>query len=254
MKALTTYFILLATLGCLARAEQNTEIPSASPEVPPRIRIPSIEVVPPAETSDNAEAESEQAALTLAAQAKGWVPRGSSGVLRSGMQVKVTVMIQGNMVHAPEPQRINESGKIGLPLLNNIEIADRSVEDIEVLITEAYKEFYKEPLVNVEFVGSVEDPSSSPWGFITLMGNVASPGPLAAPPTGNLTVSGALKKAGGMAASANKGSISIFRPLPDENRVERIKVDLDDLGRKGRHSEDVTLYAGDVVYIPERIF
>jgi protein involved in polysaccharide export with SLBB domain len=86
------------------------------------------------------------------------------------------------------------------------------------------------------------------------MGNVASPGPIAMPPTRILTVSGAVKLAGGSGASAKKGSIRIYRPLPEEDSVEMIKVDLDVLGRQGAHSEDVRLQAGDVIYIPERIF
>lgn len=234
-------------------AQNGGAIPPPSENAPPRIRIPVVSGDAPAIPQGDG-AEEEQAAISLAAQAKGWVPRGTSGILKSGMQLRITVMIQGTVVHATEPQRINEFGRIGLPLLNNIHIADKSIETIEEVVTEAYKEYYREPLVNVEFVGSVEDPSSSPWGFVTLLGNVASPGPIAVPPTGNLTVSGALKKAGGLAASAKEASIRIYRPLPSENVVERIQVDLLDLGRKGEHKEDVTVLAGDVIYVPERIF
>ena len=74
------------------------------------------------------------------------------------------------------------------------------------------------------------------------------------PPTQLLTISGAVKLAGGTAASANKGSIRIFRPHPEEDSVEVIWVDLEILAKKGKQAEDVSLRAGDVVYIPERIF
>jgi protein involved in polysaccharide export with SLBB domain len=251
-------YILITLAGLPAAFAQSAmEIPPPSDTPPPRFRIPisnGVAQIPSSDSTDENTAD-EQAALQLAAQAKGWVPPGSSGVLRKGMQLRVTVMIQGQTVHASEPQRINESGMIGLPLLeNNILIADKSIDTIEQQLTLAYKDYYRNPLVNVEFVGSVEDPSSTPWGYVTLMGNVGSPGPIAMPPTGNLTVSGALKKSGGLAASAKEASIRIFRPIPSEQTVEVIKADLVDLGKKGEQQEDVLLQAGDVVWVPERVF
>lgn len=236
-------------------AREGSDIPPPAAAAPERIKIPLDSAYEPAAAGgDEEEAEGELAALNLAAAGQGYVPAGSSGILRNGMQIRVTVMIQGQVELATEPQRINESGNIGLPLLKNFYVANQSLEDVEKNITASYKDYYRDPLVNVEYVGSTEDPSSSPWGYVTLMGNVGSPGPLAVPPTGNLTVSGALKKAGGASASAKKGSISIYRPLPEENSVERIRVDLDDLAKKGRHREDIQLRPGDVVYVPERVF
>jgi protein involved in polysaccharide export with SLBB domain len=170
------------------------------------------------------------------------------------MPVLVTVIVRGRIEFEPQAQRINQSGNIGLPLIQTVRIGNMDLEEAEKLLTTEYSQYYREPLVNVEFAGAVDDPSLSPWGYVTLMGNVASPGPIAMPPTRILTVSGAVKLAGGSGASAKKGSIRIYRPLPEEDSVEMIKVDLDVLGRQGAHSEDVRLQAGDVIYIPERIF
>lgn len=250
-----TFPLLLALAAPVFGQPKNGDIPPVSEKTPDRIRIPIDTAINSAvATTPNKGAEQgEQVAFTIAAQAKGWVPRGTSGILRSGMQCRVTVMIQGEIVHATETQRINESGQIGLPLLNNFAISNKSIETIEEQITEAYKEFYREPLVNVEYVGSVDDPSSTPWGFVTLIGNIGSPGPIAVPPTGTLTVSGAVKKAGGLAESAKPSSIRIFRPHPEDKTVERINVDLQDLGRRGEHQQDIILLPGDVLYVPERI-
>jgi len=220
-----------------------------------RVRIPIAEAKEAIEKGDVKEATNEEViAFSIAAQAKGWIPEGSSGILRPGMMVKVTVMIQGVVEFPPEQQRINQSGKIGLPLIQSIAVADMDIEEVENRITEEFKVYYQDPLVNVEYVGETDDPSLSPWGYVTLMGNVNSPGPLAMPPTQSLTVSGAVKLAEGTAASAKKGSIRIFRPHPEDDSVEMIKVDLDVLGKRGRHAEDVSLRPGDVIFIPERIF
>jgi len=229
--------------------------PPATDGATTRVRIP----IPTARSAVEMDrigdvTEEDALAFSIAAEAQGWVPADSTGILKPGMSVLVTVRVQGRVEFAQEPQRINQSGKIGLPLVQIIEIGNKDIEDAEALITRAYKKYYRDPLVNVEFAGMADDPSQSPWGYVTLMGNVNSPGPLAMPATRILTVTGAVKRAGGSDASANKGSIRIYRPIPEEDSVEMIKVDLEVLGKRGRHGEDVRLQAGDVVYIPERIF
>lgn len=252
-------FLLICTstaFGVVAvNAQEDLGIPPPSEVQPERVYIPIKEVQARIANNDKGDAtEDEIAAFSIAVAARGWIPENSSGIIRNGMMVKVKVMVQGVIEHATEPQRISHSGKIGLPLLQNVDVGDKDIEGIEEMLTEAYSQYYVAPLVNIEFVGDTKDPSQSPWGYVTMMGNIASPGPLAMPPTQLLTISGAVKLAGGLAASANKGSIRIFRPHPDEDSMEVIRVDLDVLAKKGKHAEDVSLRAGDVVYIPERIF
>lgn len=245
--------ILLFSL--LAPVKSELVLPPSTDTQTQRIRIPvakAQEAIAKNETGD--ATEEEIAAFKIAANAQGWIPEGSSGIIRNGMMIRVTVMVQGQAELATEAQRINQSGEIGLPLLMNVRVGGMDLLDIEKMLTESYKEYYQAPLVSVQFVGSPEDPSESPWGFITMMGNVASPGPISMPATGLLTVSGAVKRAGGVAASANKGSIRIYRPHPQEDTVELIRVDLNVLARRGEQAEDVSLRAGDVVFIPERIF
>lgn len=253
MKA-STLLLLTGFSTSLMAQNPKGDIPPVSETSPNRVRIPIAGGNTAAESvSDRGDAQGERLAFSIAAQAKGWVPEGTSGILRNGMMCQVTVMVQGNTVHSSEVQRINESGKIGLPLVNNVRITDKSIETIEKQLTEAYKEFYRDPLVNVEYRGPMGDPSSAPWGFVTLMGNVGSPGPLVVPPTGAMTVSGAIKKSGGLAESAKPSSIRIYRPHPQDKTVERINVDLLELGRKGKHHQDIILLPGDVLYVPERI-
>ncbi|MGA0332958.1 MAG: polysaccharide biosynthesis/export family protein [Kiritimatiellia bacterium] len=249
-----SFWILPLALGLLLPL-QAQEIPPPSDTPPDRIIIPISQASRNMAKNGTGEAtDDEVVAFAIAASAKGWIPEGSAGRLLNGMQVRVTVMVQGRIEHSTEPQRINYNGEIGLPLLQNVIVGEKDMGFVEEMLTEEYSEFYVDPIVNLEVVGNTDDPSMCPWGFITIMGNVGSPGPLAMPPTQFLTISGAVKRAGGLAASANKGSIRIFRPHPEDNTVEIIRVDLDNLAKRGRQTEDVSLRAGDVVYIPERIF
>lgn len=247
--------VFLLVLGRLALAQEPLDIPPPGEGNVERVRIPIKTAEKAIEEGNTGDATNEEAlAFSIAAQAKGWVPPDSAGILRPGVRISVTVLIQGSPEFKVGAQRITQSGMIGLPLVQNIEIGGMDIEEVEKLITKKYKEYYRDPLVNVEYSDSTTDPSLSPWGYVTMMGNVASPGPLSIPPTRVLTVSGAVKLAGGTAASANKGAIRIFRPHPEEESVEVIKVDLDILGKRGKQAEDVSLLAGDVIFIPERIF
>jgi len=224
------------------------EIEPAPAPAPERIRLDGS--TPAATASLTAE---ERAALQLALEGDG--VRGRSGnLILPGMQIVVNVLVQGKEEIRTNPQRINESGRIALPLILNVPVANMSLEEIENRLAELYSEYFRDPHVIVEFIGSTEDPYLSPWGFVTLMGNVARPGPVAVPPTQNMTVSGAIKAAGGESSSANTTSITVFRPNLEANTVERYSVNLRNVGRRGNHEDDITIKAGDVIFIPERIF
>jgi len=214
--------------------------------VPPRIRIRQ-------DASADTRSPDENAAAQIALQGAGYVAPGRN-VIRPGMQVRVVVLVQGREEISTAPQRINESGRIALPHILNVPVANLSLEEIEAHLSELYSEFFRAPHVIVEYVGSTEDPYLSPWGYVTLMGNVARSGPVAVPPTQTMTVSGAIKTAGGTSASANESSIIVFRPNLEEQTVDRIAVDLRNVGRRGNHENDVLVRAGDVIFVPERIF
>ncbi len=249
------FLSLLPAIGLtvLPLSAQDTGIPPPSDEPPARIRIPLASVEKAVQQSEDRDEADEIAALALAARAPGYVPPTMGSILRTGMPLRVVLTIQGRVEFSSDAQRINESGRIGLPLINTIEVVNKSLAQVEHEITAAYLEFYRDPLVRVEFVGEAGNPYMSPWGFVTLTGAVRDTGPIAIPPTRNLTVSGAIKLAGGAPETANKGRIRVFRPDPEDKSVERINVDLNDLGSRGRANEDILLQPGDVVYVPERI-
>jgi hypothetical protein len=223
-------------------------VDSAPAQPPRRIRL---DAANPSETS--ALPPEERAALQLALEGDG--VRGRAGnLILPGMPIVVNVLVQGKEEIRTNPQRINESGRIALQLIGNVPVANMSLEDIENHLAELYREYFRDPHVIVEFVGSTEDPFMSPWGFVTLMGNVGRPGPVAVPPTQNMTVSGAIRSAGGESPSANISAVTVFRPNLENNTVDRYVVNLRNVGRRGNHEDDILVKAGDVIFIPERIF
>lgn len=262
---LPVFFILPFTF-LLATAEEENAVgfrlvaPASPPPAPARIAqgdpTPAPERIRLDEGAGEAAStlsEQERAALLLAMEGGG--VRGPGGnLILPGMQIVVNVLVQGKEEIRTNPQRINESGRIALPLVLNVPVANMSLEQIENRLSALYSDYFRDPHVIVEFVGSTDNPFLSPWGFVTLMGNVSRPGPVAVPPTQNMTVSGAIQAAGGESSSANTTSITVFRPNLDANTVERYSVNLRNVGRRGNHEDDILVKAGDVIFIPERIF
>jgi protein involved in polysaccharide export with SLBB domain len=65
-------------------------------------------------------------------------------------------------------------------------------------------------------------------------------------------VSGAIQQAGGLDTSARSSSIRLTRRQTD-GKTERISVDFTAIG-EGKVENDILLQAGDVIYVPERVF
>ncbi len=90
----------------------------------------------------------------------------------------------------------------------------------------------------------------SPWGTVAVLGEVGRPGPVNMPSTMDLTVTKVLQEAGGCKPFADKTSIRVTRCDKDGNQVRTI-VNLNEIGKDGRVDKDMSLRAGDVVWVPE---
>jgi protein involved in polysaccharide export with SLBB domain len=93
----------------------------------------------------------------------------------------------------------------------------------------------------------------SPYGFVTVLGEVVNPGPVNMPPTMDLTVTKALQMAGNTKPFANKRNVLVTRRAQDGS-LTRTEVDIVEIGEMGRIDKDVVLRPGDVVFVREIIF
>jgi polysaccharide biosynthesis/export protein len=116
-------------------------------------------------------------------------------------------------------------------------------------LVKAYSEYIKQPQVTVTFAPS-DGRGVSPWGTVTVLGEVMMPGPVNMPSTMDLTVTKVLQAAGGLRPFANKKAIRVSRCDKDGNKT-KFTVDLNEIGEKGRIDMDIALRAGDVVWVPE---
>ena len=83
-----------------------------------------------------------------------------------------------------------------------------------------------------------------------MLGEVVSPGPVNIPSTMALPVTKALQMAGGLKPFADRSAICVTR-CDKDGRQTRTYVDLKEIGKDGRVDKDMSLRAGDVVWVPE---
>ncbi|MGD9612695.1 MAG: polysaccharide biosynthesis/export family protein [Kiritimatiellia bacterium] len=173
--------------------------------------------------------------------------------LKPGLMISMSVLVAGKKELDEPAKRISEGGTIVLPLLGELEIADKNLEELQADLTKAYRQFFVDPQVILDFARDAGTEGSSPWGFVTVLGRVKTPGRVPVPATRDMTVSSAIQKAGGFAPSAKDSAILVTRSLAN-GQTESRTINLRAVGTAGRLEDDIVLDANDVVYVPEALF
>lgn len=146
---------------------------------------------------------------------------------------------------------VDQNGEVTLPHLLQKPVAcdGLTLEALKQKLIKAYSEYYRQPMVSVTFA-PYDGRGVSPWGTVTVLGEVANPGPVNMPSTMDLTVTKVLQAAGGCKPFADKTSILVSRCDKDGNQT-RTRINLNEIGQDGRIDKDIALKAGDVVWVPE---
>ena len=173
--------------------------------------------------------------------------------LRPGLMISMSVLVAGKKEIDEPSKRISDGGTVALPLLGEVEISNLSLDEFQAKLTQSYRKFFIDPQVILDFVRDSGAEGISPWGFVTVLGQVKTPGRVAIPATRDLTVSGAIQKAGGFGSSAKDSAILVTRSLQN-NQTETRTINLKAVGTAGRLDDDIILEANDVVYVPETMF
>jgi len=146
---------------------------------------------------------------------------------------------------------VDQKGEITMPLLLQEPVAcdGLTLEALRQKLVKAYSVYYRQPQITVTFA-PFDGKGVSPWGTVTVLGEVGNPGPVNMPATMDLTVTKVLQAAGGLRPFADKTNIRVSRC--DKDGVQtRTTVNLNEIGKDGRIDKDMSLRAGDVVYVYE---
>ncbi len=139
--------------------------------------------------------------------------------------------------------RISQSGTIDFPLVGRLEVEGLDPSQISDLIAQKLKEgqFIHDPQVSI----FVKETNSK---RISVVGAVQKPGSF--PMTPGLTVVQSVGLAGGFTPLASQDSTVVSRRVGDKLKRYRVEVSEITEGKK----DDFFLRAGDIIFVPERIF
>lgn len=134
---------------------------------------------------------------------------------------------------------VRPDGKISMPLLNDVQAAGLTPNELRDHVTEALKKYVTDPVVTV-----VVTQINSQRVYIT--GEVTHPG--AFPLLPGTTILQALSSAGGFTNFANMKKIYMFRTV-NGKRVD-FPFDYKDVIHGKKLDENVVLQAGDTIVVP----
>ncbi len=125
---------------------------------------------------------------------------------------------------------VDSSGRISLPLVGDLLVVNRSLDNVEQLVVSALQpDYLKNPQVSVEIIN---------YRPFYIIGEVANPGSY--PFVGGMRVITAVAMAGGFT----------YRAKEDDLIISRAKGN----GKKVRAGQETPVFPGDVIEVPERFF
>lgn len=139
--------------------------------------------------------------------------------------------------------RVAEDGTIDYPLVGRIEVAGLEPPMVARVVAERLRE--GQYLVNPQVSVFVKEYNSK---RISVIGAVQRPGTF--PMTSGLTAVQAISLAGGFTSIASRNDTVLTRRIDGE--LHRFRVPAEDI-TEGR-ADDVLVQAGDIIYVPERVF
>lgn len=171
--------------------------------------------------------------------------------LTEGDSLQVSVEVDGVMEVSGHMVGVNHKGCVTLPLVGDVHVGSMTVEQARFAILKTYGTYYVNPPVIM--LSMIDAPEVGEWGYITVMGRVANPGRFPLPDADGISLTHAIQLAGGFTPSAKQSGIKVSRVDPQGQKLQ-VMVNYNDIGAGGNANADVSLQAGDIIYVPERIF
>lgn len=155
-------------------------------------------------------------------------------------------------IHAPlalevnnVKQQIAPDGTINLDLLNRVYVAGMSPAEIETLLADKLRPFYKDDTTRGPLKVQVEVEYHSQWYYV--FGETSASGPKRF--TGRDTLVAALAEA----QPTRQGwpeRIYVIKPSPDPDKRHVTVINLKDIIQRGDSTANVLLQQDDIVYVP----
>ena len=179
---------------------------------------------------------------------------GAPLVTNSDYRLSPRDLVQFQVYNQPDmttAQRVTTNGELRLPLIGTVNVSGQTLRQAEVLLETQLKE--RGFFVNPQVILAVEQYAER---YVSVLGQVNSPEriPMSVE-TKSLGILQAITQAGGFTRVSRTDQVQVLRVTP-EGREERFTINVDDIlkAKTPDSQPEFQLTAGDVVFVPERVF
>ncbi|MFO0618653.1 MAG: polysaccharide biosynthesis/export family protein [Polyangiaceae bacterium] len=170
---------------------------------------------------------------------KEYDPRAHEYVIGAGDQLRINVWQNNDL---STEVLVRPDGTITLPLVGDIQVAGKTPTDVKTDITQKLSTFIKtESSVVTVAVAQVQS-----YRF-TVAGQVQNPGTFQS--AYYVTVAEAIAMAGGPTRFASTSDMELIR-IASDGKTRRIPINYDEIQSRKLPEENLTLVAGDTVFVP----
>jgi protein involved in polysaccharide export with SLBB domain len=150
----------------------------------------------------------------------------------------------------PKPLFVMDSGDLEVPYIGRYPAAGKTCKELaQALKVEFEKNYYYRATVIIAV-----DLMTKSRGKVYLVGAVRIPGPQDIPSDEVFSLSKAVLRAGGFTDYADKRDVKVTRKGGTPGAADQnFTVNVGEILEKGKIDSDLTLQAGDLIYIPERL-
>ena len=134
---------------------------------------------------------------------------------------------------------VRTDGRISLPLVGDVDVAGKSIQDLTTLLSKKYSRVITEPSVTVTLV---ENRSKRYY----LIGQVQQPGEF--PIDHPITILQAIARGGGFLEWAKRDEIAVIRR--DEGKEKRLQFDYDAFIKGKKQEQNIMVAPGDTIVVP----
>lgn len=165
------------------------------------------------------------------------LPKEGAYVIGAGDSLRIDVWQNDKVSLAAVPVR--PDGKITMPLVDDVQAAGLTTDELKAVITQELSEYIENPTVTVVLLAA-----TSKRAYV--LGEVRSPGPV--PLSMEMRVLDAITAAGGFSPYAKKGSVRVLRYV--DGRELEYRFDYDAYVDGDAPGTNVVLRPSDTVLVP----
>ncbi len=139
---------------------------------------------------------------------------------------------------------VRPDGKISVPLAGDVDVGDRTPQEVSEAITEKLAKYIRDPFVTVIVTDMISE------GFrnrVRVTGAVQKP--VSLPYRQGMTVLDVVLEAGGVNEFASLSRTTLFR-----SDGSRLPVRLDHILRRGKMDTNYPVFGGDTITVPQSAF